>query len=65
MKCTCTQAYAGRVREDIDHRALQPAAWRVDDYLDLDDSKVAPVWFGWTSCHRTHLITCDAHHKHD
>ena len=34
------QAFAGRVREDINHRALQPAAWRVDDYLDLDDTEV-------------------------
>lgn len=29
-----TQAYAGRVRGDIDHEALKPAAWRVDGYLD-------------------------------
>ena len=28
------QAYAGRVRGDIDHEALKPAAWRVDGYLD-------------------------------
>jgi len=45
--CMCAQAYAGRVREDIDHRALQPAAWRVDDYLDLDDSKVSCVLASW------------------
>lgn len=25
--------YSGKVREDIDHRAYMPAAWRVDDYL--------------------------------
>ncbi len=24
------QAYAGRVRKDIDHEALKPAAWRID-----------------------------------
>ena len=24
------EAYAGRVRKDIDHEALKPAAWRID-----------------------------------
>jgi hypothetical protein len=28
------QAYAGRVRGDVDHEALKPAAWRVDGYLE-------------------------------
>ena len=28
------QAYAGRLRGDIDHEALKPAAWRVDGYLE-------------------------------
>ncbi|KAK9846395.1 hypothetical protein WJX81_002949 [Elliptochloris bilobata] len=28
------KAYAGQVREDIDHEALKPAAWRVDGYLE-------------------------------
>ena len=31
------QAYAGKVRNDIDHEQLKPAAWRVDDYLEGDD----------------------------
>lgn len=30
------QAYAGRVRNDIDHDQLKPAAWRADNYLDGD-----------------------------
>ncbi len=29
--------YAGEVRQDIDHRAYMPAAWRLDDYLVGDD----------------------------
>ncbi|KAL4859368.1 Peptidyl-prolyl cis-trans isomerase CYP57 [Chlorella vulgaris] len=29
--------YDGKVREDIDHRAYMPAAWRIDDYLDGGD----------------------------
>mmetsp|Transcript_27700 Transcript_27700/g.71898 ORF Transcript_27700/g.71898 Transcript_27700/m.71898 type:complete len:535 (+) Transcript_27700:245-1849(+) len=29
--------YSGKVRDDIDHRMLMPAAWRVDDYLSIDD----------------------------
>lgn len=28
--------YSGKVREDIDHKAYQPAAWRVDDYASLE-----------------------------
>lgn len=31
------QAYAGKVRTDIDHDAYKPAAWRVDSYLDASD----------------------------
>lgn len=31
------QAYAGKVRSDIDHNAYKPAAWRVDSYLDESD----------------------------
>lgn len=31
------QAYAGKVREDIDHEMLKPAAWRADNYLEGDD----------------------------
>lgn len=31
------QAYAGKVRTDIDHNAYKPAAWRVDSYLDESD----------------------------
>ena len=38
-----SQAYAGRVRKDIDHRALKPAAWRVDDYLTLDEDEAADL----------------------
>ena len=30
------RGYAGKVREDIDHKAYLPAAWRVDDYLEGD-----------------------------
>lgn len=37
------QAYAGRVRKDIDHKALKPAAWRVDDYLTLDEDEAADL----------------------
>lgn len=33
----CVQAYAGKVRDDIDHEMLKPAAWRADNYLDGDD----------------------------
>ena len=32
------QAYAGKVRTDLDHDALKPPAWRVDNYLDGEDS---------------------------
>lgn len=40
--------YSGKVREDIDHRAYMPAAWRVDDYLgeegeDEDDLDLASL----------------------
>ncbi|MCJ1428370.1 hypothetical protein MMC29_006279, partial [Sticta canariensis] len=28
------EAYAGKVRNDIDHNQLKPAAWRADNYLD-------------------------------
>ncbi|KAK9814959.1 hypothetical protein WJX73_003220 [Symbiochloris irregularis] len=31
------EAYAGKVREDIDHEMLKPAAWRADNYLEGDD----------------------------
>jgi hypothetical protein len=31
------RGYAGEVRQDIDHRAYMPAAWRLDDYLAGDD----------------------------
>ena len=31
------QAYAGKVRNDIDHEVLKPAAWRADNYLEGDD----------------------------
>ena len=31
------QAYAGKVRTDINHDAYKPAAWRVDSYLDESD----------------------------
>ncbi|KAL4431122.1 hypothetical protein ABPG75_006378 [Micractinium tetrahymenae] len=31
--------YSGRVREDIDHRAYMPAAWRVDDYLGGEEGE--------------------------
>ena len=37
------QAYAGRVRNDIDHKALKPAAWRVDDYLNVDEDEAADL----------------------
>lgn len=33
------QAYAGKVRTDIDHNAYKPAAWRVDAYLDESDEE--------------------------
>ena len=33
------QAYAGRVRTDIDHDSYKPAAWRVDSYLDASDDE--------------------------
>ena len=33
------QAYAGKVRTDIDHNAYKPAAWRVDSYLDEPDDE--------------------------
>ena len=33
------QAYAGKVRTDIDHNAYKPAAWRVDSYLDESDEE--------------------------
>lgn len=33
------QAYAGKVRTDIDHNAYKPAAWRVDSYLDEPDEE--------------------------
>ena len=32
------QAYAGKVRTDLDHEALKPAAWRIDSFLDGEDS---------------------------
>ncbi|PRW58227.1 peptidyl-prolyl cis-trans isomerase CYP57 [Chlorella sorokiniana] len=31
--------YSGKVREDIDHRAYMPAAWRIDDYLGGEDGE--------------------------
>lgn len=37
------QAYAGRVRKDIDHKALKPAAWRVDDYLNVNEDEAADL----------------------
>lgn len=33
------QAYAGKVRTDINHDAYKPAAWRVDSYLDESDDE--------------------------
>ena len=33
------QAYAGKVRTDIDHNSYKPAAWRVDSYLDASDDE--------------------------
>ncbi|KAL3146243.1 hypothetical protein ABBQ32_002946 [Trebouxia sp. C0010 RCD-2024] len=33
------EAYAGKVRTDIDHNAYKPAAWRVDSYLDEPDEE--------------------------
>lgn len=33
------QLYDGKVRQDIDHRAYMPAAWRVDDYLTAEDDE--------------------------
>ena len=32
------QAYAGKVRSELDHEALKPAAWRIDNYLEGEDS---------------------------
>lgn len=37
--CCVLQAYAGKVRKDIDHNAYKPAAWRVDSYLDESDEE--------------------------
>ena len=37
--CYVQQAYAGKVRKDIDHNAYKPAAWRVDSYLDESDEE--------------------------
>lgn len=37
------QAYAGKVRSGIDHKALKPAAWRVDDYLNVDEDEAADL----------------------
>ena len=31
------QGYSGKIRADVDHEALKPAAWRVDSYLDGDE----------------------------
>ncbi|DBA82190.1 hypothetical protein WJX77_010418 [Trebouxia sp. C0004] len=33
------EAYAGKVRNDINHDAYKPAAWRVDRYLDGSDDE--------------------------
>ncbi len=30
------QAYDGKVRKDLDHDQLMPAAWRLEKYLDAD-----------------------------
>ena len=30
------QAYDGKVRKDLDHDKLMPAAWRLEKYLDAD-----------------------------
>lgn len=30
------QAYDGKVRKDLDHEQLMPAAWRLEKYLDAD-----------------------------
>ena len=37
QSCAPVQAYAGKVRADLDHNALKPAVWRVDNYLDGED----------------------------
>ena len=42
------QAYAGKVRSDLDHNALKPAAWRVDNYLEGEDE--ADVGIGALVC---------------
>ena len=41
ISCSChmVQAYAGKVRTDIDHNVYKPAAWRVDSYLDESDEE--------------------------
>ena len=35
----CMQGYDGKVRDDIDHDAMMPAAWRVDKYLDEEEDE--------------------------
>ncbi|KAG2432706.1 hypothetical protein HYH02_006689 [Chlamydomonas schloesseri] len=32
------KGYAGKIRDDLDHRAYMPAAWRVDSYLDEEEA---------------------------
>lgn len=31
------QAYDGKLRRDVDHERLMPAAWRLEKYLDVED----------------------------
>ena len=39
------EGYRGEVRQDVDHKAYMPAAWRVDNYLegDEDDDDLASL----------------------
>lgn len=37
--CVLLQAYNGKVRSDLDHDQLMPAAWRLEKYLDADDDE--------------------------
>ena len=59
------EAYAGRVRKDIDHEALKPAAWRIDALQvgTPDDATVGAAAVGpWTIWNeRLRARTCIQH----
>lgn len=49
--------YDGKVRDDLDHTLLKPAAWRVDEYLKEAEEGGDGVGLAELRAHRLHFVT--------